>query len=395
MNEEKQYTIVSTKAIKQQIFSITIQSLGGFVSTFIFGIYRFFLMKHPWILAINPPMKDLHGNIYSSLLSRLNSGLHIGLIKPSMKDRVVLSNVLIVLFTQMLSGILIIFITWLIIGGDLLFIFETVIPAIALISLLMYPFTSYFSLYSYKKGYDPESLLLPVIMMIADIVTTPVIVGYSLIIETIMSFLRHFLFIVVLAFIVLIMILAFRLRTTKTFRIIHESQLILTACALFDIGAGTVFAYNINLLVSYPFILLTAPVFNAISGSIASIYAVRQNVLYHLGLTSLKPSIEKLKYMPYMYLVMLYGAVLIGSIGYALSMIISKELLLPLWLGILIVIVAGTISVPILWILIQLLAYLSFKIGFDPDNVMVPLLTSIVDFLGSLIYIGIAQLIIS
>ncbi len=394
MSEEKRYEIASIKALKQQVFSITIQSIGGFVSTFIFGIYRFFLKKHPWVLAINPPLKDLHGNIYSSFLSRLNSGLHIGLIKPSMKDRIVLSNILIVLFTQMFSGILIVLITWLIIGGDLLLIFETVIPAIALVSLLMYPFSSYFSIYSYRKGYDPESLLLPIVMMVADVITTPVLVGYAIIVESINIFLRHFLFVIALTIVIIVLILAYRIRTTKTLRIIQESQLILISCFLLDIGAGTVFAFNIDLLVKHPFILLTAPVFNAISGSIASMYAVRQNVMYHLGLTSLRPGLDKLKYIPYMYVIMLYGTIVVGSIGYALATIISKESLLPLWIDLFLIIITGVVFVPILWILIQLLAYLCFKIGFDPDNVMVPLLTSIVDFTGSIIYIGIAQLII-
>ncbi len=394
MSEEKGYEIASIKALKQQVFSITIQTIGGFISTFIFGIYRFFLKKHPWVLAINPPLKDLHGNIYSSFLSRLNSGLHIGLIKPSMKDRIVLSNILIVLFTQMFSGILIVFATWLIIGGDLLLIFETVIPAIALVFLLMYPFSSYFSIYSYKKGYDPESLLLPIVMMIADVITTPILVGYAIVIESVNTLLRHFLFITASTLVIMILVLAFRIRTAKTLRIIQESQLILIGCFLLDIGAGTVFAFNIDLLVKHPFILLTAPVLNAISGSIASMYAVRQNVMYHLGLTSLRPDIEKLKYIPYMYVIMLYGTVVVGSIGYTLTTIISKESLLPIWLDLSLIIITGAMFVPILWALIQLLAYLSFKIGFDPDNVMVPLLTSIVDFISSIIYIGIAQLII-
>lgn len=387
--------MVSKKLLKQQFMSLTINTFGGFASSIFLGIYRFFIKENPWLLAINPPLKDLNGNIYSSLLSRLNSGLYLGSIKPKIRDKVIMSNILVVLSTLVLTSIIIVFITWLLVGGNLVLMLEVAIPTMMLISVVLYPFTSYSSIYLYRHGYEPESLMLPIIIVLADFTTTPTLIGYTLLLDMLNTIIRHIVFILIILFILFLTYLSYTYRLKETFRTIGESQSVLLFCLFLDVGAGAYLAKNINLLVTYPFTILTVSVFNSLMGSLASIYAIRQNVLYHIGLTSLRPDKKKLYYLPYMFILSLYTAVLLAVIGYALTYIITGKPILPIYIDILIPLMASLIITPILWLLIQLFSYLSFKIGFDPDNVMSPILTSVIDIIGSIIYVGAAYLIIS
>ncbi|WP_052833775.1 magnesium transporter [Staphylothermus marinus] len=394
LSNDERYAMVSKKLLKQQFISLTINALGGFASSIFLGMYRFFIRENPWILAINPPLKDLNGNIYSSLLSRLNSGLYLGSIKPRLRDKVVISNILVVLSTLVMTSTIILFITWFLIGGDLLLIFEVALPAMIFVSIILYPFTSYSSIYLYRHGFEPESLMLPVIFLLADIITTPTLIGYSLLV-LFNSIIRHIVFVIILLVTVFLAYISYMYKLRETFRTIGESQLVLIFCLFLDVGAGAFLARNIDLLVSYPFIILTVSVFNGLMGSLTSIYAIRQNVLYHIGLTSLKPDKKKLSYLPYMYVLSIYTSFLILMIGYALAYIITGGSVLSIGIAILISLVSSIVITPILWLLIQIFAYLSFKIGFDPDNVMSPILTSMIDIIGTIIYILTANLIIS
>jgi mgtE-like transporter len=392
---ERKYVMVSAKLLKQQFLSLTVNIFGEYASTIFLGIYRFFIKANPWLLALNPPLKDLNGNIYTSLLSRVNSGLHIGSIKPSIRDRVILSNIFIVLLTLIITSLIIIFAVKLLVGGDLLLIFEAVIPSMILVSIILYPLTTYSSIQLYMRGLDPESFMLPIIFVLADVLTTPILIIYTMTLYSTRVLIRHIIFILTLIFIILIAYLSYGLRIRGTMRAFSESQLILLLCLLLDVGAGSYLAQNIELLVNYPFTILTVPIFNSLSGSLASIYAVRQNILYHMGITSLKPNLEKLSYLPYMYFLSIYSSVILGLTGYGLTYIITHTLISSIIIDLLIPLIASIIIVPILWVLIQIFSYISFKTGFDPDNVMAPILTSMIDLIGSIVYVLSAYMILS
>jgi mgtE-like transporter len=392
---EREYVMVSAKLLKQQFLSLTINIFGEYASTIFLGIYRFFIKANPWLLALNPPLKDLNGNIYTSLLSRVNSGLHIGSIKPSIRDRVVLSNIFIVLSTLIITSLIIILAVKLLVGGDLLLIFEAVIPSMILVSIILYPLTTYSSIQLYRRGLDPESFMLPIIFVLADVLTTPILIIYTMTLYSTGILVQHTIFILTIIFIALIAYLSYGLRIKGTMRALSESQLILLLCLLLDVGAGSYLAQNIELLVNYPFTILTVSIFNSLSGSLASIYAVRQNVLYHMGITSLKPNLEKLSYLPYMYLLSIYSSIILGLTGYGLTYIVTHTLVSSIIIDLLIPLTASIIIVPILWVLIQIFSYISFKTGFDPDNVMAPILTSMIDLIGSVIYVLSAYMILS
>ena len=394
-NEYQEYYWVTRRALKQQFASLFINVVGGFGSSVFLGAYRLFLTEHPWLMAINPLLRALNGNVFSSLLARINSGLHLGTIKPVLRDRNVLANILVVLSTILMTSISMIIILSLVLGSDLLLMIEVIIPAKLIVVSLLFPFTTYFSIETFKRGLDPESLILPVILLLGDIISNPITITYAQFLLGLQEYLRHVFLIIALVLVSIVIIGCFMVRTEKTLRIMGESQAILFLCALLDLGAGILYASHIEFMATIPYVILTVTVFNAIAGSLASIYASRQNVMLHLGLTSHKPSREKLSYLPYMMLLMIYSSILIFGIGIILSYIITGGPGVSAYICLTITLISAIIITPVLWGLIQLFSYLSFRIGFDPDNVMTPILTSVIDFIGAVIYLGISFFIVN
>lgn len=395
LDEYQEYYWVTRRALKQQFASLFINVVGGFGSSVFLGAYRLFLIEHPWLMAINPLLRDLNGNVFSSLLARINSGLHLGTIKPVIRDRNIMANVLVVLITVFLTSISMIIILSFVLGSDPLLMIEVIIPAKFIIVLLLFLFTAYFSIETFKRGLDPESLVLPIILLLGDIVSNPVTITYAQVLLGLHEYLRHILLVISLVIVGIVIIGSFMVRTEKTLRIMGESQAVLFLCALLDLGAGLLYASHIEFMANTPYVILTVTVFNAIAGSLASIYASRQNVMFYLGLTSHKPSREKLSYFPYMMLLMVYSSILIFGIGTMLSCAITGGPGISVYICLAVTIISAIIITPVLWGLIQLFTYLSFRIGFDPDNVVTPILTSVIDFLGAVTYLGISFSIIN
>ncbi len=394
-NEYQEYYWVTRRALKQQFASLFINVVGGFGSSIFLGAFRLFLTEHPWLMAINPLLRDLNGNVFSSLLARINSGLHLGTIKPTLRDRNILANILIVLSTILITSISMVILLSFILKSDPLFMIEVIIPAKLIVVFLLFPFTTYFSIETFKRGLDPESLILPVILLLGDIISNPIIITYAQFLLSLQEYFRRIFLLITLVIVAIVIIVGFMVRTEKTLRIMGESQLILFLCALLDLGAGLSYATHIEFMVTTPYVILTVTVFNTISGSLASIYASRQNVMFHLGLTSHRPSKEKLTYLPYMLILMVYSSILIFGIGIVLSYVITGGPGVSPYICLIITLVSAVIITPILWALIQLFTYLSFRMGFDPDNVMSPILTSVIDFVGAVTYLSISFFIIN
>ena len=134
------------------------------------------LIKLPIFLISIPVINSVGGNIGSVLGARLASGLHVGYISLSMKDKEMHDN----LFISLLIG----FITYLILAIVIYFIavFGNLVEDIALIEFIaIIVFTgallistvalvSIFTAFlSFKRGLDPDDIVAPVVTTVGDV----------------------------------------------------------------------------------------------------------------------------------------------------------------------------------------------------------------------------------
>ena len=152
--------------------------------------------------------------------------------------------------------------------------------------------------------------------------------------------------------------------------------------------SGTLLSSNEALLYTVPILLLVLPALNSLIGDISTVLVSRLTT--HLYIGSLQPKVqnsERLKEDFYGLLITLLlslGALIF--LGYLSSVFSGIEIVNPL----LITLIVCT-TVLLIFTMMFLLSFVSaivlFKRGMDPNNFLIPLITSLIDFLTPLFLI--------
>jgi mgtE-like transporter len=165
--------------------------------------------------------------------------------------------------------------------------------------------------------------------------------------------------------------------------IYKESVPVLTLAAAISIFSGLFLNKNEEVLRFLPGILIIIPSFIAINGNISSVLTSRLSSALHMGLV--KPNLHRTKLLLRNVYSMLFISIVafpvIGFVGGALNFLLGATevgfILFPL-----ITLTAGMVTTLILILISILFSYLTYRKGLDPDNVVVPLLTTIGDLVG-------------
>ena len=137
------------------------------------------------------------------------------------------------------------------------------------------------------------------------------------------------------------------------------------------------------MLFALPGIIVVIPSFINMNGSILSILSCRISSALHMG--TIKPRLKRTKtldknlMMTFLEAIVSFAALgLIAGIFNLIFGIPSVDLLIfPV-----VIVVSGMISISLQSVLSILFSYVSYSKGVDPDNWVIPALTSISDFLG-------------
>jgi mgtE-like transporter len=164
---------------------------------------------------------------------------------------------------------------------------------------------------------------------------------------------------------------------------IRESVPVLSACAVISIFSGLFMSRNEELLRLLPGILVVLPSFMGINGNISSVVTSRLSSALHMGL--IRPDFRRTKVLTNnvysMVIVALVAFPVLGLVAGLINSFLSgwsvNILLFPL-----ITLTAGMTTVLILMFISMLSSYLTYRHGLDPDDIVVPLLTTIGDFVG-------------
>lgn len=130
-------------------------------------------------LMIVPVINGTGGNVGCILGSRLTSSLHTGAMKPSLKDEVLKSNAkasfILFIAIYLFIGLLIVLLAFLF-GFSMPFGFATAMLVVlgsgVLQALSLIPLTFAVAFYAFKKGWDPDNFVNPVVTTIGDILGT-------------------------------------------------------------------------------------------------------------------------------------------------------------------------------------------------------------------------------
>ena len=389
--------------LKEGLIALLICAVGDLVAGVILGKMTFFLETFPGLLVIIPGAIGMRGNIFGSFASRLSTNLHIGLIAPEFEfseqlNYNIFSSFILTLVLSIFLGIVAkIFCILLHYPSMELIDFILICTIAGIISnLIMLPITMLVSFKSFKHGWDPDNITSPIIAAFGDLFTLPAIILSTFILNYLdINFIVKDVVLAVLLIAVLIsFIYCYRL-SDETKTILRQSTPILLLCSFLGGSAGGILNSSVETLLTNPSLLTLIPLFSGESGSLISILGARLSSGLHSGLIEplRKPEgntihnfiicfILAIIVFPFIGILAETSSIALGTIGVGFDKIIPIST------------ISGLILVAIMVILVYYVSITSYNKNLDPDNIVIPISTSITDSISSLVLISISLLLL-
>ena len=385
--------------LKESLIALSICAVGDLCAGIILGNMEFFLKTYPGLMVIIPGAIGMRGNIFGSFGSRLSTHLHIGTLSPEFKRSDILSEnitasliltmVLSILLAVIAKGVCILF------GFESISIFDFVLISFiaGLVStIIMLPITMFISLKSFEGGWDPDNITTPFIAAVGDFFTLPaiilsvIIVGYISIIPIVKM----------IVFTLAIVVTAAALISGYTAKsdvrhIVRQSTPVLFICSLLGTFAGGILNDSLTTLLKNQTLLTLVPLFSGESGGLVSILGARLSSGLHSGLIDpvLRP---KRHTMENFAAIVTLAVVMYPVIGFLAesSTLAFGNIGIGFIESLSISFLSGMILILIMLLVVFYISTISYRRGLDPDNIVIPLSTSLTDSISTLILIGVS-----
>ena len=162
------------KNFKEIFTSELVSIIGGLIAGTLIAIHTDKLLLLPGMLILLPGFLEMRGNISGSFASRLSSGLFLGVIKPNKIKTHIIKGNLIASF--ILAGMVSLLLGCLAFGFNY-FVLHIVyyriifLPLIAglIANAIEIPLTLFATFALFKRGYDPNNIIVPFITSTGDI----------------------------------------------------------------------------------------------------------------------------------------------------------------------------------------------------------------------------------
>ncbi len=261
--------------------------------------------------------------------------------------------------------------------------------------ILMLPTTILIALKSYENGWDPDNVTTPLITTAGDLFTLPsIILAVQILLWIRNGFFEVILFIIFITIGIIGIFIGLR-GDLQLKKIVKQSIPTLLLSSIFGTAAGTILTDRLIIILQNPSILMLIPLFSDEGGNLVSILGARLSSGLHTGIidSSLKPTGQALVNFGIIFTLAIMIYPTIGFLAHFASVLLGVPS--PgINVMVLISFLAGMILIPLLMIMAFYLNIISYKKGLDPDNIVVPLATSMTDPIATTILVIIVLLIL-
>jgi len=392
MMKIKIFGTLSKKKLKtslgQSILSLSFDLIGLLTGTLIvlyFGILS--IDEAPWALFLFPGILSVRGAVGGLFSGHLGTGLHLGTIKPVLtKNTRDFQTILRVIITlALISGVSVGVGTWIfgvfLWNGtliDFIPLLAVIIATMALSVVFVSPLTMIFSIFSFKRGLDPDIIVYPVTSPVSDIINTSCYVLCLALFFLFGVFGRYLIWILDIFFICFVVYILARNFTDKNFAgIIKEFLLTLLFVTLIVNVTGSLLS-KIARIASEKTIYAVYPAIIATIGGVGSIIGSTATTKLALGL--INPSFSSIK----QHINEISAAWLASVIMFVIYAILSSFItglatLGNLALFILQILTTNVLAVSIMIVISYAVAIFTFRRGWNPDNFVIPIESSLAD----------------
>jgi mgtE-like transporter len=382
------YDSIPAQALIALSFNVMSLFAGGLISIF---TPRF--EAAPWILALFPPILTIRGGIGGVFSGNLATMLHLGLIHPRVRGNTPLygqlvSSVFVITLIDTLAMGGISFALSMALGRASLgqaFIFLTVPPVACFLAMAVsIPLTSLIAIATFRKGLDPDILVYPILASLNDIVVTACFVVTSLMVLLGGAWLS--LLAALFALVVSLSgLLAYRNRRIDFFyQTIREGTTVVIVSSIFGNLNGAFLSGLSRDFVRYPGLLVLYPALTNALGNIGSIVGSTMTTNLALGyLRSLREEVRgALSTVLQVEAMALLMHLVFGIVSYAIASQTASGASLTLLVGL--ALISNLCSFALISLFAIVVAFLAFRRGLNPDNIVIPLITSFSDTVATL-----------
>jgi mgtE-like transporter len=375
-------------SLSQSLLSLSFNTIGLLTGTLLIlylGVLS--IDEAPWALFLFPGILSVRGAVGGLFSGHLGTGLHLGTIKATFtkntKDFQTLLRVVITL--ALVSGISVGAGTW--IFGVILWnasiidfvpLLTVIIATMALSVVFVSPLTMLFSVLSFRRGLDPDIIVYPITSPVSDIINTSCYVLSLGLFFTLGILGRYIIWILDLFFISFVVFIVAKnigeknfVKTIKEFllTLIFVTIIVNITGSLLDKVSGITKGKNI--ITVYPAIIGTI-------GGVGSIIGSTATTKLALGLS--KPSFLSIK----KHINEISGAWLASIILFTVYVMLSSFINSSVTLGSIVTFTSQLLTINVIAVLVMIfIAYIvaiyTFRRGWNPDNFVIPIESSLAD----------------
>ena len=171
--------------------------------------------------------------------------------------------------------------------------------------------------------------------------------------------------------------------TDWTVRAITRASLpVLLGLTLVELVSGLVLGSFESTLLQYPTLLVLVPVTIGTAGNLGSVLAARLSTAFHLGTLSFAPDDDRLAGNALATVLLALSLFPFVGGGAWLLQAVAGGTQLSFFRVVLVALVAGA-ALAVLAVLVTVVAtYVAYRLGLDPDDVVIPVVTNVCDVLG-------------
>lgn len=382
------YWRAERRTIVQGFVALVVASVGSLIGGFVLGGITGTLERLPGLMVLIPAAIATRGNVFGALASRLGTSIHAGLFRTTRERQgplyqnvyaaavLTLSVSLLVAVLAKLMAVLF--------GIPSMPITDFIVISVlggVLASVFVGLFAVVLSLRAYRGGWDLDSVAAPLVTAAGDMMTVPAlfVAAFAADIQWVTPAAAGvFLGVAAVA-------TARGLLTDLDLarRIVRESLPVLVIAGTVDIFAGVFVQARLEGFVALPALLVLIPPVLGNAGGLGGLLSSRLTSKIHLGVLSPRGRPEAVALLDssvvFLIAVVVFPLLGLAADGLARAVGLASPGLVAM-MGI--SAMAGLMATLLAVAVAYYAATATYRLGLDPDNHGLPLITSSMDFLG-------------
>jgi mgtE-like transporter len=381
-------------SVRESLVALVVSLLASLVAGLTLGSISGTLEELPGLLILIPAAIGLRGTVFGALGARLGTAIHSGTFRISTRAETVLGqNVLAAAaLTGFASVVLAVLAKVVSVGFGLersISVADFVVISLVgglLSSVVVLALTVLLAAGSARYGWDPDNVTAPLVTASGDMVTLPSLFVATYLVDGGVA--APLLTVVGVAGAVAAVAASLSADLPVTRRIVRESIIVVIGAGCLSLIAGHALEQRLDRLAMFPALLALVPPFLAAAGAIGGILSSRLTSKLHLGLLDPTnvPGRTARDDVRFAYLIgfpVFLSASIVADVAAALVDLHSPG---PFDMA-LVALIGGFLATTFAIAVAYYGAVVSYRMGIDPDNVGIPLVTSSLDLIGSLCFI--------